>query len=86
MAYLVISSKFQWIPAQIVHFQNFRYNSIAIKNEQKSYSKRYLPLSSSKYNETSPKVVYSQETSGTVMHAKIQLILMQNAKVTNQNR
>ena len=58
MAYLVISSKFQWIPSQIVYFQNFRYNSIAINNEQKSYNKRYLPLSSSKYNETSPKLVY----------------------------
>ena len=86
MAYLVISSKFQWIPSQIVHFQNFRYNSIAINNEQKSYNKRYLPLSSSKYNETSPKLVYSQETSSTVMREKIQLILMQNAKVMNQNR
>ena len=53
---------------------------------QKSYNKRYLPLSSSKYNETSPKLVYSQETSGTVMRAKIQLILMQNAKVMNQKQ
>ena len=86
MAYLVISSKFQWIPSQIVHFQNFRYNSIAISYEEKSYNKRYLPLSSSKYNETSPKLVYSQETSATVMCAKSQLILMQNAKVMNQNR
>ena len=30
-----------------------------INNEEKSYNKRYLPLSFSKYNETSPKLVYS---------------------------
>ena len=47
---------------------------------------RYLPLSFSKYNETSPKLVYFQETCGTVMCAKIQLIAMQNGKVLNQDR
>ena len=47
---------------------------------------RYLPLSFSKYKETSPKLVYFQETRGTVMRAKIQLISMQNGKVLNQDR
>ena len=86
MAYLVNSRKFQRIPSQIAHFQNFRYNTIAINNEEKSYNNRNLPLSSSKYNKTSPKLVYSQDTSGTVMHEKIQPISMQNAKVMNQER
>ena len=67
-------------------FKSFRYNTIAINNEEKSYNNRYLPLSSSKYNKTSPKLVYSQGTSGTVMHEKIQPISMQNAKVMNQDR
>ena len=39
-----------------------------------------------KYNETSPKLVYSQETSGTEMREKFQPILIQNAKVLNQYR
>ena len=86
MHHLVISTNFQLIPSQIEHFQNFRYNSGNINNEGKSYNKRYLPLSFPKYNQTSPKLVYSQETSGTVMRAKFQLILMQNAKVLNQDR
>ena len=43
-------------------------------------------LSFSKYKETSPKLVYSQETSGTVMHEKFQPISMKNAKVLNQYR
>ena len=46
----------------------------------------FLPLSFSKYNETSPKLVYSQETSGTEMREKFQPILIQNAKVLNQYR
>ena len=46
----------------------------------------YLPLSFSKYNETSPKLVYFQETRGTVMCEKSQLISMQNGKVLNQDR
>ena len=45
-----------------------------------------FPLSFSKYKETSPKLVYFQETRGTVMRAKIQLISMQNGKVLNQER
>ena len=58
-----------------------------INNEEKSYNKRYLPLSFfSKYNETSPQLVYSQETSGTVMSVKFQLISMQSAKVLNEDR
>ena len=57
----------------------------SVNNEEKSYNKRYLPLSFSKYNEASPKLVYSEETSGTVMRAKFQLISMQNAKVLNQD-
>ena len=56
---LVISTKFQGIPSQIAHFTNFRYNSATINNQEKSYNSRYLPLSFSKYNETSPKLVYS---------------------------
>ena len=47
---------------------------------------RYVPLSFSKYNETSPKLVYFQETRGTVMRTKIQLISMENGKVLNQDR
>ena len=81
---LVISTKFQWIPSQIVHFQNFRYNCRTISNEEKSYNNGYLFLSFSKENETSPKLVYFLKTSGTVMHGKIQLIPMKNAKVPNQ--
>ena len=53
---------------------------------KKSYNKRYLPLSSFKYKEKSPKLVHSQESSNTVMQVKIQLISMQNAKVLNQER
>ena len=79
MRHLVISTKFQWIPSQIAHFRNFRYNSITITNEEKSYNKKYLLLGFSKYNKTSQNLVYSEETSDTVMHEKIQLISMQNA-------
>ena len=56
---LVISTKLQWIPSQIVHFKNFRYICTTITNEEKSYNILYLPLSFSKYNKTSPKLVYS---------------------------
>ena len=45
---LVISTKFQWIPLQIVHFQNFRYNCRTISNEEKIYNNGYLFLSFSK--------------------------------------
>ena len=86
MRHLAISTKFQWIPSIFQHFPIFRYNSGTISNQEKSYNKRYLPLSYSKYNETSPKLVYSYETSGTVMHAIFQPISMQNAKVLNQDR
>ena len=85
MRHLVIFTKFQWIPSQIAHFWNFRYNSWTISNEEKSYNKRYLLISFSKHNKTSPKLVYTKETSGTVMREKIQLISMQNAKVLNQD-
>ena len=85
MHHLVIFTKFQWIPSQIVYFWNFRYNSWIISNEEKSYNKRYLLISFSKLNEKGPKLVYTKETSGTVVHAKIQLISMQNAKVLNQD-
>ena len=61
------------------------YNSWTISNEEKSYNKRYLLISFSKHNKTSPKLVYTKETSGTVMRAKIQLISMQNAKVLNED-
>ena len=74
MRHLVIFTKFQWIPLQIEHFWNIRYNSWTINNEEKSYKKRYPLLTFSKYNETSPKLVYTKETSGTVMRAKIKLI------------
>ena len=57
-----------------------------VNNEEKSYNKRYLPLSFSKHNEASPKLVYSEETSSIVMRAKFQLISMQNAKVLNQDK
>ena len=56
---LVISTKFEWIPSQIVHFENFRYNCRTISNEEKSYKICYLPVTFSKYNNTSPKLVYS---------------------------
>ena len=59
MRHLVISTKFQWIPSQTTHFKNISYNSETITNEEKSYNKRYLPQSFSKYNETNPKLVYS---------------------------
>ena len=59
MHHLVISTKCQWIPSQFAHFENFRYNLGNITNEEKSYNKRYLPLSFSKYNKTSPKLLYS---------------------------
>ena len=82
---LVISTKFQWIPLQIVHFPNFRYKCRTISNEEKSYKSKYLFLRFSKCNETSPKLVYFKETSGTVMHGKIQLLPMKYAKVPNQD-
>ena len=82
---LVISTKFQWIPLQIVHFPNFRYKCTTISNKEKSYKSKYLFLRFSKCNETSPKLVYFKETSGTVMHGKIQLLPMKNAKVPNQD-
>ena len=85
MCHLVIFTKFQWILSQIAHFWNFRYNSWTISNEEKSYNKRYLLISFSKLTETSPKLVYTKETIGTVVRAKIQLISMQNAKVLNQD-
>ena len=59
---LVISTKFQWIPLQIVHFPNFRYKCRTISNEEKSYKSKYLFLRFSKCNETSPKLVYFKET------------------------
>ena len=34
--------------------------------------------------ETSPDLVYPEETSGTVMRVKFELILMQSAKVLNE--
>ena len=46
------------------------YNSGAIDNEEKSYNQRYLPVSFSKYNETSPISFNSKEAIGTMMHAK----------------
>ena len=67
-------------------FYKFQLQLWKSNNEEKSYNKRYLPISFSKYNETSPKLFYFKETSGTVMHAKIQLISMQNEKVLNQER
>ena len=85
MRNLVIFTKFQWIPSQIAHFWNFRYNSWTISNEEKSYNQRYLLISFYKHNKTSPKLVYTKETSGTVMREKIQLISMQNAKVLNED-
>ena len=63
----------------------FRDFMTSVNNEEKSYNKRYLPLSFSKHNQASPKLVYSEETSSTVMRAKFQLISMQNAKVLNKN-
>ena len=59
---------------QFPQLKNFWYNSGTIANEEKSYNKRYLPQSFSKYKKTSPKLVHSYETSGPVMHEKFQLI------------
>ena len=56
---LVISTKLQWIPSQIVHFKNLRYICTTISNEEKSYNICYLPVTFPKYNKTSPKLVYS---------------------------
>ena len=53
---------------------------------RKKFQNEVCPTSFSKYNETCQKLVYSQETSVTVMHAKFPLISMQNAKVLNQDR
>ena len=85
--------------ASFAHFHQVSINSITnwtfskiqlkfgtINNEEIYYNKRYLHLRLSKYNETSPKLVYSEETSDTVMREKFQQILMQNAKVLNQDR
>ena len=58
MRHLVISTNFQWMPLEIAHFKKLRYNSRTIRDEEKG-TKRYLPLSFSKYNETSQKFVYS---------------------------
>ena len=43
-------------------------------------------LNFSKYNDTSPKLVYSQEKSGEVMREKFQPISMQYVKLLNQYR
>ena len=51
---------------------------------KKSYNKRYLPLSFSKYNQASPKLVYSQETSDTVMRTKFKQISMKMQRFWNQ--
>ena len=57
-------------------FNEFHHNSYIFKisgtinNEEKRYNKRYLPLSFSKYNETSPKLAYSEEANGIMMRAK----------------
>ena len=71
------------ITIEIIVFRDFM---TLVSNEQNSYNKRYLPLSFSKHNEASAKLVYSEETSGTVMREKFQLISMQNAKVLNQDK
>ena len=68
------------------HFHQVSMNFITISTfskfqvqltMRKKVTTRYLSLSFSKYNETSPMLVYYKETSGTVMHAKFQLISMQ---------
>ena len=41
---LVISTKFQWIPLQIVHFPNFRYKCRTISNEEKKVYKSQVSL------------------------------------------
>ena len=68
-----------------VQFPLFKLSGTS-NNEKKSYNKWYLPLSFSNHNEASPKLVHSKQTNGTVMHTKFQLILMQNAKVLNEDR
>ena len=72
-------------------FKEFRHSFYIFKisgtsNEEKSYNRLYLPLSFANCHETSPKLVYSYQTSGRVMHAKFQLISMQSAKVLNEDR
>ena len=65
---------------QFPQFKTFRYNSGTIAIEEKSYNKRYLSLSFSKYKKTSPKLVHSYVNSSMVMHAKFQLISTQVPK------
>ena len=78
--------------ASVGHFQQVSMNFITIStfqnfnNGEKSDNKRYRPLSFSKYNKTSPKLIYSEETTGRVMDAKFQLISMENAGVLNRDR
>ena len=67
------------------HFHQVSINLITISYR---YNKSYLPLSFSKYNETNQKLVYSYETSGTVMHAtdfdaKCNVLLLAMFQVVN---
>ena len=67
-AFPELQSKFFHKPCVIwtfpPNFNEFHHNfhifitSGTINNEEKSYNKRYLPLIFSKYNKTSPKLVY----------------------------
>ena len=54
--------------------------------DNQRFNLRSPNTSSSQYNKTIPKSVYSKETNATVMHEKIQLILMQNEKFPHHNR
>ena len=85
LRYLVISTLSEWNPSPFPHFEIFTYNSGTVSNQEKSYNKRYVAISFSKYSETSPELVYSWETSGTVIHAKFELISTQNALALNQD-
>ena len=67
-------------------FSKFQLKFGTINNEEIYYNKRYLHLSFSKYNDTSQKLVYSLETSGTVMRAKISADFDDKCKGSESNR
>ena len=79
---LVISTKFQWIPLQIVAFSQTSGTSVGqLAMRKKSYKSKYLFLRFSKCNETSPKVSFILKRPAVQWcMEKIQLLPMKKCK------
>ena len=61
-------------------FSFFSWRRLTINFVEILYASLYL----CRYDETNPKLFYSEEINGTVIYAKFVLISMKNAKVLNQ--